>query len=326
MSWRPLVFSVLPFVAASLGVHAGCSSSAERSSFEDAGSSSGGGSGDAGGSSSSSSTGGITGSTDGGNQSGCSDAAKLVYVLSGDYELYSFNPAALEFARIGELDCPTDERNVSPNSMAIDRSGTAWVGYQNGELFKVDTSDASCTATGFDYRNQQFDKYGMGFSSNAAGSSEESLFLVGMRRTGSGDVGRGLFRLDTGSLEATALGDFSGNLEGETAELTGTGDAKLYGFFATSPAVVAQVDKSTGATSNPIELDTVSLGGGAYAFAFSYWGGDFWLYSSNGSTPSKVSRLRTSSDGEESVVVQNVGGFQIVGAGVSTCAPTSPVN
>ena len=267
-----------------------------------------------------------------------------MYVLSGDYTLYSFNPAALKFTKIGQLDCPTKETMVqvdgcpvtenSPNSMAVDRSGTAWVGYQNGELFKVDTSNAKCTATGYEYGQQGFDKYGMGFSSDQAGGTAESLYLIGEKFTidscdfgepsGLGTVGRGLVKLDTSTLAVTKVGDFSGDLHGQSGELTGGGDGKLVGFFTTSPAVYAEIDKTNAATTHEKSLNTVDLGGQQYAFAFSYWGGDFWFYSSNGTTPSKVTRVHTSSDGKEETAIADVGGFQIVGAGVSTCAPTSP--
>lgn len=324
MSKRNLLLSVLPLLALTVAPQAGCGAGEDRdNAFEET--DGGGSSGTSGiGTSSSgggSSSGGFnTPTNDGGSQGGCSDAAKLVYVLSAENDLYSFNPAELEFIKIGRLDCVPRDRRSTPNSMAIDRSGLAWVGYSDGELFKVDTSDASCESTDFDFESQIFSRYGMGFSSNAAGSNEETLYLVGNEGRG------GLYSIDTGSLQTTRIGDFSGRLASAQAELTGTGDAKLFGFFALSPASLAQIDKSTGATSNPIELRTINFNGNALAFAFSFWGGDFWFYSSVNSSPSKVTRLRTATDNSEEVVVPNVGDFRIVGAGVSTCAPTSPVN
>src|SRR5690242_19574950 len=49
---------------------------------------------------------------------GCSDAAKLVYVVSQENDLYSFAPNTTTFTKIGRLECPTF---ATPNSMAIDR-------------------------------------------------------------------------------------------------------------------------------------------------------------------------------------------------------------
>ena len=323
MSKRTLFVSVLALAGLVSLPQAGCSSAEERDSSFDGGEgeSSSGTSGNGGGSSGlggSSSSGGITGNTDAGG--GCSDASKLVYVLSAENDLYSFNPAELEFVKIGQLDCEPEGFGSTPNSMAVDRSGTAWVGYSDGQLFKVSTEDASCESTSFDYRRAPISRYGMGFSSDTAGSEAETLYLTG------NESDNGLFSLDTASLELAKIGDFGGSLDRAQAELTGTGDAKLYGFFALSPAILAQVDKTTGVASSPVELETIDFDGNALAFAFSFWGGDFWLYSSVDSAPSKVTRVRTATDGSESVVVQDVGDFRIVGAGVSTCAPTSPVN
>ena len=80
-----------------------------------------------------------------GNPTGCSEAAKLVYVVAVDGSMYKFDPPSLAFTKVGTLQCPSTGK---PNSMAIDRSATAWVNYTSGEIFKVSTSDASCTASG----------------------------------------------------------------------------------------------------------------------------------------------------------------------------------
>ena len=113
-----------------------------------------------------------------------------------------------------------------------------------------------------------------------------------------------------------------GNLAGKGAELTGTGDGRLYGFFTTQPnATLAEIDRAKGSTSNDKSLDGVNTGN---AWAFSFWGGDFWFYTSDGVNPSRVTLLQTSASGAISVAKSDVGGFRIVGAGVSTCAPTAP--
>jgi hypothetical protein len=288
-----------------------CGSS--KSGFEtDPGSSSG---------NTSSSGGFIEAKPDGGlvSPDGCSEAAKLVYVVSQQNDLYSFKPDKLTFTKIGTLDCPA-AFSASPNSMAVDRSGTAWVNYNDGTLFKVSTADASCQATNFQPNQSGFGRFGMAFASNSAGSSDETLFVSGIAGV---NAGLGLAKIDVGTLKLTTLGDFSGSLEGKAAELTGTGEGKLYGFFTTTPATLAQIDKAAAATSGAKTLSGVSTG---LAWAFSFWGGDFWFYTSSGTAPSTVTRLKASSDNSISVVMQNVGGFSIVGAGVSTCAPTTPVN
>ena len=58
----------------------------------------------------------------GGGPDGCSEEAKLIYVLSDENELYSFKPDDKLFTLIGTLGCQT---SMSPNSMAVDRNATA---------------------------------------------------------------------------------------------------------------------------------------------------------------------------------------------------------
>jgi hypothetical protein len=244
----------------------------------------------------------------------CTAAAKLVYVLSSDDDLYAFAPSQLVFTKIGRLQCPVQG---TPNSMAIDRTGTAWVNYTGGDLVKVSTSDATCTKTQYVTNQNNVTMFGMAFATTGAGSDEETLFISGLTAAAGG--GKGLGRIDLNTLQLTMLGDYSDGLTGRGAELTGTGDGRLYGFFTTTPyATLAQVDPSRGATSNDKSLNGVNTG---LAWAFSFWGGDFWFYTSDGTRSSNVTQLKTS--GELAVAKDDVG-FRIVGAGVSTCAPTSP--
>jgi hypothetical protein len=249
------------------------------------------------------------------NDISCSEAAMLVYVVSDENDLYSFAPATLAFTKIGTLACPSDS---SPNSMAVDRSGTAWVNYGDGSIFEVSTKDATCAATNFAAGQFGFTQFGMGFSANEAGSPGETLFVCG-------ESGLGLATVDTNTWLLSPLGDFYGSLQGSTAELTGTGDARLYGFFTTNPASLAEITKASSDTPDVQMLPGVETG---TDWAFSFWGGDFWFYTAdetaNPNAGSKVTQLHASTDNSIEVVVQDTG-FRIVGAGVSTCAPTSPV-
>jgi hypothetical protein len=251
----------------------------------------------------------------GGVDDGCSEAAKLVYVLSEEKDLYRFYPPDLTFTKIGRLSCPNTADKVAV-SMAVDRSATAWVNYANGGLYKVSTADATCTDTGFVPNQAGFLKFGMAFVSDSAGSPSETLFISGLL----GTAGKGLGTIDTNSLKLTMIADYPAPLAGVPAELTGNGNAELFGFFASSPqGTFAKIDQKTAVTSNAVPLDVGKIN----AFAFSFWGGDFWFYTTDGTTPSRVTRRK--STGETAVVKADVGGFRIAGAGVSTCAPlTSP--
>lgn len=247
---------------------------------------------------------------------GCSEAAKLVYVVSAENDLYSFQPALLMFKRIGTLGCSAGA--ATPNSMAVGRDGTAWVNYSDGRLFKVSTTDASCTGTPFAVRQAGFgNRFGMGFSSNQAGSKDETLYIADV------ESGRGLAAIDLTTFAVKPVGSFGAGLT-VGGELTGSGDGRLWGFFTTRPqATFARIDKTSGATSDVLPLAGVSTG---THWAFSFWGGDFWFYtadtSTNPSATSSVTRMDTQNGNALKVVRANVG-FRIVGAGVSTCAPTS---
>jgi hypothetical protein len=275
---------------------------------------------------------GVGGSASTGGGNGCTTAATLVYVLSTDNDLYSFNPLQKAFKKIGPLGCNT---TMQPNSMAVDRDAVAYVNYVEtdpvfggdtaGAVYKVSTADASCKPTSINLGAGWF-RLGMGFSSDAAMGAAEKLFI-----TGTGDVAGGsspgLGRIDLGTNSVVPLGQFTGALAGQNAELTGTGDARLFGFFTTSPVEVAEIDKvnKPGAILKTTKLPKVET---PAAWAFSFWGGDFYLYTApdttlNPNRTTNVSRYRPSDGTTDPAYMTNIG-FTIVGAGVSTCAPVAP--
>ncbi len=250
---------------------------------------------------------------------GCSDAAKLVYLVSSQNALYSFDPGSLVIKPIGQLDCQVGF-GVTPNSMAVDRNAKAYVNMSDGSLFTVNTSNAKCSPTG--YQTGQLNRRirGMGFSSNTSGGNAETLFTC--TADDSTFSGGGLAKIDVNNYKLSLIGDYGGALAGSECELTGTGDARLFGFFATlSPPKLSELAKTTGTGSGttPLTVTTSS------SYAFSFWGGDFWFYTADGLSNSKVTRYKYSSDKSFSVVVANTG-MTVVGAGVSTCAPLTPPN
>lgn len=281
---------------------------------------------DAGGSSGSSSSSGAFGGKDGGGQSfgdggggsgECSDSTKLIYVITDQSALVSFKPETATFTQIGLIGCPAG--TATPTSMAVDRGGTAWVRYSDGSLNKVSTKTAACQATKFEVGQLGFLQFGMGYSTNGASGSAETLFLSDSLG------GKGLATLDIGTLKLSQVGPFDGAVAGRSAELTGTGDGRLYGLFTTSPVQIGEIDKSNGHVISTAEVKDTFAGS---AWAFSFYGGDFYVYTAPdpGGLPkdqrgSKVTRYRPS---DKSVTVVNAAlSFRIVGAGVSTCAPTT---
>ena len=254
------------------------------------------------------------GSTDlaGGGSNGCSASAKLVYVVDTNNQVSSFDPSALAFADVGLLSCPAMP-GATPFSMAVDRNAIAWVLYNSGELFRFDTQGKTCQATAFAQSNG-FGNFGMGFSTDAAGSTAETLFIAG---GAVGSVGGGsstLATLDLTTMVATPRGTIA-----LWPELTGTGAAELWGFFpdAVMPKV-SKLDKSTGADVKTFPATT--LAGMPMSWAFAFWGGDFWIFlERQGDGSTFVYRLHGSTGAIDTVLPST--GRHIVGAGVSTCAP-----
>lgn len=260
----------------------------------------------------------------------CSDAAKLVYVLSDANDLYSFQPDKKIFTKIGPLQCQT---TMQPNSMAVDRNATAWVNYvQNdgagtdtaGSIFKVDTSNGGCQPTNIALPAGWY-RLGMGFATDMMGGTSETLYVDGTAAMLGLSNGPGLGKVDLNAMHLSAIGQFSGALSGQSAELTGTGDARLYGFFTTTPIQVGEVDRGTGAVPKPASLPQVET---PAAWAFSFWGGSFYLYTAPDPTldptrTTNVTKYDPQSGTADTTYMTNIG-FRIVGAGVSTCAPVTP--
>src|SRR5579883_1118035 len=156
-----------------------------------------------------------------------------------------------------------------------------------------------------------FLQFGMGFATNSPTTTDETLFIAGSSDLmGQNMLGSIAFP----SLMVTSIGDIAG-----TPELTGTGDANLWGFFpdAAMPKV-AQIDKTSGALANPFALP--SLAGTPAAWAFAFWGGDFWIFLMRQNDPSTTVYHLYQSNGKVEAAVPK-SGRKIVGAGVSTCAP-----
>jgi hypothetical protein len=273
--------------------------------------------------------GGGTGGTGGGGGDGCTDAAKLIYTIDQDGTFSSFKPDQKNinnsvFTNIGKLNCNAGGL-YQPFSMSVDRAANAWVeyvdqsGFGKNKLFKVSTADATCTATTFTGGQQGFNEFGMGFVSNTAGSTDETLFIAGGSTIGGSS--------NLGTLDITSFMITKGSALTGDPELTGTGLAELWGFFPdltmnSMQAHVAKIDKMSGMESNSISLPTVA--GMANAWAFAFYGGEFYVFlaKQNGAT---IVYHVTTAGGTQPVDQLDTTTRHIVGAGVSTCAPTVPI-
>ncbi|HEY1554348.1 MAG TPA: hypothetical protein VGF94_05905 [Kofleriaceae bacterium] len=272
-------------------------------------------------------------------QTACTaDGVDLVYVVDEQNDFMSFDPRLLPgnpFTKIGTLACPTmgasiqsGNSMVMPFSMSVDRDGVAWVLYTSGELFNVSLVDASCTAANNTVGASGMELFGMGFSTDTVGGMTEKLFLAG---GGNGAQANGQLAYDDthgGNLTPSVLGTLTAQSD-YSPELTGTSEAKLYGFYpevtTNTPAYVQEIDKTSGAPTGMVwnlgtgPLDTVR------DWAFAQWGGVFWVFvtttDTGGNNPNSTVRSIDRMSGTYTNVLQNLP-YNIDGAGVSTCAPT----
>ncbi len=263
------------------------------------------------------------------------DGVDLVYVVSEANEFMSFDPRKLSgspFTPIGTLTCPTTKPVIqtpnpggapNPFSMSIDRDGKAWVLYTDGEIFNVSLTTAACTATAYVPQAGGMKLFGMGFVTDTAGGDTEQLFIAGGGTDPSVATNRKLASVDTHGAMYTPVAH--GNVptgKDYAPELTGTNEARLFAFYPALnvPSFVTEVDRTTGAAiGTPFNLGTSGLGTQVQAWAFAQWGGKFYVFvtSDNNSTVRVVDR----SNGNYTLAKENLP-YKIVGAGVSTCAPS----
>jgi hypothetical protein len=273
---------------------------------------------------------------DGGCKNACTaDGVDLVYVVDEMNDFMSFDPRLLPndpFKKIGVLSCPHNNTSIQtgnniamPFSMSFDSDGVAWVLYTTGELFKVSLQDATCTKAGNQIGANNMFLFGMGFALDAPMMDTEKLFLAGGNKDAS-TTPRKLGYNDThnGSLTPTVVGNI-GATSDYSPELTGTAEAKLYGFFPRISQVpfIQEIDKATGAPiGQPWNVGTTGLGTGIRDWAFAQWGGVFYVFITTETNGVRNSTVRTvdRATSQYAIVKQNLP-YWIDGAGVSTCAP-----
>jgi hypothetical protein len=250
----------------------------------------------------------------------CQDAGiTYVYLISSENELLRFYPPDLSVVSIGTIDCPTTSPS-QPFSMAVDRQGVAYVVFMNGELFRVSTLTASCKATSFVPNLKGFSTtFGMGFSANKDDPGE-TLYVAGSNVGADGGFVRTLATIDPSTFNLFFVHDLDKDIG--APELTGTGDSRLFAYAPGNingpDSQVAELDKATATVLSDVFLDLNQPAISSYAFAF--WGGDFYIFGSEQQGTSIVHRYTPGGSLAPPAVAQI--GFTIVGAGVSTCAPS----
>jgi streptogramin lyase len=238
----------------------------------------------------------------------CVEASQWIYTVEEGGAFARFDPKTLTFTTINTLRCPTSS---GPNSMAVDQDAIAWVNYLDGSLFRVDASTGNCQATSFLPSQHGITLFGMGFVFDPS-TGLDTLYVAG---GGSNSATRStLATIAFPSLVLTPIGPVTAGIP----EMTGTGDGQLWGFIpqsqsSTNKASLVRLDTTSGSTLESYAYPSLTSSG---AWAMKFWGGSFWIFL--GTSVYKVSR--DTPKVIETVIAQT-GRGQIVGAGVSTCAP-----
>ena len=234
----------------------------------------------------------------------CADTSDLVYVIDRGLErLMLYDPATTRFEVLGELDCPSGS---TPASMAVSREGFAYVRYSDNVVYEVDLTDLGCVETDLGVPGG-FGSFGMGYATDDAGTWRDRMYVADADTLG---------RVDSASWSVQRVGTMPSQ-----SELTGNAQGELWAFLPLerTPALV-QLDTDSGA-----ELDRISLSGfpdlgDLDAFAFASWGGEFTIFVRTYGMGHSTDVYQVGADGRLERTLQDVG-FDVVGAGVSTCAP-----
>lgn len=279
----------------------------------------------------------------------CSDKLRPIFVLTKGTPatIQSFDPKTLTFAEVIKLNCP-NTASWEAESMAVDRNYGAWIEWRGKatgamdpafkRLDRVDLATGACDANvgSFPKSANWGDGLGMAFVSDASGGSAETLFFV--------DPSTKLY-----TLGSAALGEFfafgtNGGGSFSAMELSGTGGGRLFAMIMNwtpewnhpctannicFPTVhIGEVNRADGsAVSNKEIANLPAFGIDPGGFAFAHWGGSLWVFESLKFGPTKVyshdPAAGTDPKNGTATLVKSDGPSAIVGAGVSTCAPTS---
>ena len=234
------------------------------------------------------------------------EATNYIYLLDGKSGFHKFDPVTLTAQRVGTLKCQTRE---TPWSMAVRRDGTAFSVFGDGALHSFDVTTLDCVNLRYAPGQLGITTFGMGFATDGV-TANEALYVSFPGKAGLGTI-------DLASMTLTKVGDYDGI--DARAELTGTGDGRLFGAFEGTPYVVAQIEESSAHILSQVPQGAVRYAAGQSNFAFAFWGGVFWLFVGPGG-PTDVFRFDPVTRTTAKVTSMSV---EIVGAGSSTCAPTA---
>ena len=236
----------------------------------------------------------------------CTETSDLIYTVDRDsQEMFIFDPVNATFSSLGTLPCDDWGWEGDPGSMGVSRNGYAYVRYSGGTLYEIDLTDLSCNEGNFSSHN--FGAYGMGYATNHQNTWQDQLYIANSNNIASLDVNSGQY---------SVIGQMPSQ-----SELTGNANGELWAFLPLEqPAKLVQVNKNNGDIIESLSITSFSLQD-LDTFAFAYWGGDFYLFVRTLGMGQSTNVYRVERDGTQTLILED-SGLNIVGAGVSTCAPT----
>lgn len=242
----------------------------------------------------------------------CDPEALYIYLITSETVLYRFDPATNTATNKGFISCPD---GTTPFSMGVDRTGKAYTVYQSGVVYELDVATTVCKDIQYPAGQAGFLLFGMGFAIDDD-LMGESLYVAEITF---GSPSQGLGRIDTDTLELDFISPFSETF-GPAMELTSSDDGRLWGYNLDEGGAggwVIQIDKET---ATILEATFLPVGDASSALAFAQWGGDFYIFTSNG-----AGTTVTKYDPDDgSVGVVTTLAETVVGAGVSTCKTGGP--
>lgn len=237
----------------------------------------------------------------------CTETSDLIYVIERDTkELMLFDPAAQAFTTLGKLTCGG---SATPGSMAISRDGHGFVRFSDNRVYDVDLATLACTETAYSDRDSGFGSFGMGYATNDSETWRDTLYIANESH---------LATLDTSTWAVTDVGRIPSQ-----SELSGNAAGELWAFLPLqTPAQLARLDKTTGEALEVMHLDAFPDASDLDAFAFATWGGQTYLFVRVYGMGESTDVYEVNAAGDMTKILNDVG-FDVVGAGVSTCAPTA---
>lgn len=232
----------------------------------------------------------------------CDNTSDLIYAIdSNTDDMYLFNPISNNFEFLGNLDCGMF---VTPESMSVARDGYAYI-RSGTDVYQVNVETLECQPTTFQSAN--FGSFGMGFSTLSSNTWEEELFIAN---------GSTLARLNTQTWSLQSIGNVPSQ-----SELTGNASGELWAFFPLeTPARLSHMSRSDAHEISSINLPQFPNPYDIDTFAFATWNGDFYLFVRVYGMGESTDVYRVQPNGTMTKVVDG-SGLNVVGAGVSTCAP-----